>query len=67
MCPKSQEIFQKNSHWTLKVRQLNLKCPVCFCGGEADLPYKDPEEKEDLELDLDVVEEETSGEEYEEY
>ena len=44
-----------------------IKCPVCFSGGEADLPYKNPEEKEDLELDLDVVEEETSGEEYEEY
>jgi hypothetical protein len=50
----------------LKVRQLNLNA-LYASGEEADLPYKNPEEKEDLELDLDVVEEETSGEEYEEY
>lgn len=62
----AKRFFQKNSHWTLKVRQLNLM-PCMLFWWRADLPYKNPEEKEDLELDLDLVEEESSGEEYEEY
>jgi hypothetical protein len=67
VCPKCQEIFSKEFPSDLEGHTIEFKCPVCFPGAEADLPYKNPEEKEDLELDLDVVEEETSGEEYEEY
>jgi hypothetical protein len=67
VCPKCQEIFSKEYPLDLEGQTIEFKCPVCFSGGEADLPSKNPEEKEDLELDLDVVEEETSAEEYEEY
>jgi hypothetical protein len=51
----------------LEGQTIEFKCPVCLSGGESDLPYKNPEEKENLELDLDVAEEETGGEEYEGY
>lgn len=60
-------MFSKEFPLDLEGQTIEFKCPVSFSGGEADLPYKNPEEKEDLELDLDVVEEETCGEEYEEY
>ena len=65
--PKCQEIFSKEFQLDHESQTIEFKRPVCFSGGEADLPYKNPEEKENLELDLDVAEEETGGEGYEEY
>jgi len=37
----------------------------CNSAGDADLPYKTPEERENLDLDLDSVEEETDEVEFE--
>ena len=67
VCPRCQEIFSKEFPLDLEAQTIEFKCPVCVSGGEADLPYKNPEEKDNLELDLDVAEEETGGEGYEGY
>jgi len=50
----------------LEGQTIEFKCPVCNSAGDADLLYRSPEEKENFELDLDLVEEETGGEEFEE-
>jgi len=50
----------------LEGQTIEFKCPVCNSSGEADLPYKSAEEREDLEEDFDEVEEEDGGEEFEE-
>jgi phage FluMu protein Com len=65
VCPKCNEVFSKEFPLDLEGQIIEFKCPVCNSAGEADLPYKSPEEKESLEFDLDL-EEETSGEEFEE-
>ena len=46
---------------------IEFKCPVCGAPGEADLPYKSAEEREDFEEDFEEVEEEEGGEFEEEY
>ena len=35
---------------------IEFKCPVCNCAGEADIPYKPVEEREELEEDLSELE-----------
>lgn len=65
VCSKCDEVFSKQFPLELEGQTIEFKCPVCYCAGEADLPYKSPEEREDLELDLDLVEEETGGEVFE--
>lgn len=66
VCSKCTEVFSKEFPLDLEGQTIEFKCPVCNSAGEADLPYKSPEEKENLELDLDLVDEETGGEEFEE-
>ena len=39
---------------------------MCGASGEADLPYKSAEEREEFEDDFEEVEEEGSNEEFEE-
>jgi hypothetical protein len=48
-CPKCQEIFSKEFPLDLEGQTIEFKCPVCLSGGESDLPYKNPEEKENLD------------------
>lgn len=67
LCPKCNEVFSKEFPLDLEGQTIEFKCPVCNSAGEADLPYSSPEEKENFELDLDLVEEETGGEEFEDY
>jgi rRNA maturation endonuclease Nob1 len=59
VCSKCDEVFSKEF-------PLDLECPVCGVPGEADLPYKSAEEREELEEDFEEVEEEEGGEEFEE-
>lgn len=66
VCSKCQEVFSKEFPLDLEGQTIEFKCPVCRSAGEADLPYKSPEERENLELDLDLVEEETGAEDLEE-
>ena len=67
VCSKCAEVFSKEFPLDLEGQTIEFKCPVCSSAGEADLPYKSPEVRDNLELDLDLVEaEENSGEEFEE-
>jgi hypothetical protein len=68
VCSKCAEVFSKEFPLDLEGQTIEFKCPVCSSAGEPDLPYKSPEERDNLELDLDLVEdeEENSGEEFEE-
>jgi hypothetical protein len=67
VCSKCTEVFSKEFPLDLEGQTIEFKCPVSSSAGEADLPYKSPEERDNLELDLDLVEaEENSGEEFEE-
>jgi len=67
VCSKCTEVFSKEFPLDLEGQTIEFKCPVCSSAGEADLPYKSPEVRDNLELDLDLVEaEENSGEEFEE-
>jgi hypothetical protein len=66
VCPKCNEVFSKEFPLELEGQTINFKCPVCSSSGEADLPYKNPEDREHLKLDLDLVEEDTSNEDFEE-
>jgi len=65
VCPKFVEVFSKEFALDLEEQIIEFKCPECNTACEDDLPYKSPEERENLEFDLDL-EEETSGEEFEE-
>lgn len=65
VCPKCNEVFSKEFPLDLEGQIIEFKCPVCNSAGEADLPYKSPEQREDLDLDLDSLEEETNGDEFE--
>ena len=51
----------------LEGQTIEFRCPVCGVSGEADLPYKTAEERDEFEDDLDEVEEETSDEFEEDY
>ena len=66
VCSKCDEVFSKEFPLDLEGQTIEFKCPVCNSAGEADLPYKSAEERDELEEDFDEVEEEDSGEEFEE-
>jgi hypothetical protein len=61
---QSHKFSQDNIQTTL----VCSKCDEVFSKepGEADLPYKSAEEREELEEDFEEVEEEEGGEEFEE-
>jgi phage FluMu protein Com len=65
VCSKCGEVFSKEFPLELEGQTIEFKCPVCNSAGETDLPYKSPEQREDLDLDLDSLEEETIGDEFE--
>lgn len=66
VCSKCDEVFSKEFLIDLEGQTIEFKCPVCGAPGEADLPYKSAEEREEFEEDFEEVEEEGEGEEFEE-
>jgi hypothetical protein len=66
VCSKCDEVFSKEFPLDLEGQTIEFKCPVCGAPGEADLPYKSAEEREELEEDFEEAEEEEGGEEFEE-
>lgn len=67
VCSKCGEVFSKEFPVDLEGQTIEFKCPICGSDGETDLPYKSPEERENLDLDLDRVENEQEySEEFEE-
>lgn len=67
VCSKCDEVFSKEFPVDLEGQTIEFKCPICRIPGEADLPYKSSEEKENFDLDLDEIENEPeSSEEFEE-
>jgi hypothetical protein len=46
----------------LEGQTIEFKCPVCNSSGEADLPYKKIEEREELEEDFAEIEQDNSEE-----
>ena len=67
VCSKCDEIFSKEFLLDLEGQTIEFRCPVCGVSGEADLPYKTAEERDEFDDDLDEVEEETSDEFEEDY
>jgi len=65
VCAKCGEIFSRQFPLELEGQTIEFKCPVCHSTGEADLPYKSPEERREIELDLDPSEEDANGDEFE--
>jgi transcription initiation factor IIE alpha subunit len=65
VCSKCDEVFSKDFLLDLEGQTIEFKCPVCGAPGEADLPYKSAEEREEFEEEVEEVEEE-AGEEFEE-
>ncbi|HEY9399296.1 MAG TPA: hypothetical protein VIP29_05305 [Nitrososphaeraceae archaeon] len=49
VCPKCDEVFKKEFPLDLEGQIIEFKCSVCNSPGEADLPYKGVEEREEFE------------------
>jgi hypothetical protein len=62
VCLKCDEVFKKDFPLDLEGQTIQFKCPVCNSPGEADLPYKKIEEREELEEDFAEIEQENSEE-----
>lgn len=58
ICSNCDDVFSKEFLLDLEGQTIEFKCPVCGTAGEADLPYKTEEEREEFDDDLDEVEEE---------
>ena len=54
VCSKCDEIFSKEFLLDLEGQNIEFKCPVCQALGEADIPYKTAEEREEFDQDLDT-------------
>jgi hypothetical protein len=67
VCSKCDEVFSKEFLLDLEGQTTEFKCPVCSVIGEADLPYKTAEEREEFDNDLDEIEEDNNDEFDEEY
>lgn len=67
VCSKCDEVFSKEFLLDLEGQTTEFKCPVCGVTGEADLPFKTAEEREEFDEDLDEIEEENGNEFDEEY
>ena len=63
VCSKCDEVFSKEFPVDLEGQTIEFKCPICSSVGETDLPYKSSEERENLDLDLDQVENEQENSE----
>jgi len=64
VCLKCDEVFKKDFPIELEGQTIQFKCPVCNAVGEADLPYKKIEERQEFEEDFGELEQE-NGEEFE--
>ena len=62
VCSKCDEVFTKQFPLDLEGQTIEFKCPVCNSAGEADIPYKPVEEREEPEEDLTELEQENMGE-----
>jgi hypothetical protein len=58
VCSKCDEVFTKQFPLDLEGQTIEFRCPVCNSAGEADIPYKPVEEREELEEDLTELEQE---------
>lgn len=67
VCSQCDEVFSKEFPVDLEGQTIEFKCPICSSVGDTHLPYKSSEERENLDLDLDPVEnEQENSEELEE-
>jgi transcription elongation factor Elf1 len=66
VCSNCDEVFTKEFLLDLEGQTIEFKCPVCGNLGEADIPYKTAEERDEFEEDLDEITEEEGGDEFEE-
>ena len=66
VCSRCDEVFSKEFPLDLEGQTIEFKCPVCGAPGEADLPYKSAEEREEFEEDFEDVDEEEGGEDFDE-
>ena len=57
MYPTFQVIFSKEFALGLEGQMVEFKCPLCNKNGEVDIPQKNLNERENLGLDLDSLEE----------
>jgi hypothetical protein len=62
VCLKCDDVFKKVFPLDLEGQTIEFKCPVCNSSGEADLPYKKIEEREELEEDFAEIEQDNSEE-----
>ena len=62
VCSKCNEIFTKQFPLDLEGQTIDFRCPVWNFAGEADIPYKPVEEREELDEDLPELEQEDMGE-----
>lgn len=58
VCSKCNEVFTRQFPLDLEGQTIEFRCPVCNSAGEADIPYKPVEEREELEEDLTELEQE---------
>jgi hypothetical protein len=58
VCSQCDEIFTKQFPLDLEGQTIEFRCPVCNFAGEADIPYKPVEEREELDEDLTELEQE---------
>lgn len=57
VCSRRDDVFQKEFPVDLEGQTVEFKCPVCGTLGEADLPYKSVDEREEIKERLEEVEE----------
>jgi hypothetical protein len=58
VCSKCDEVFTKQFPIDVEGQTIEFRCPVCNSAGEADIPFKPVEEREQLEEDLTELEQE---------
>jgi len=58
-CSKCDEVFTKEFPLDLEGQTTEFKCPVCNYTGEADIPFKPVEEREEIEEDSTEPEQES--------
>ena len=57
VCLKCDEVFRKEFPLELEGQAVEFKCPICGALGEADLPYKSADEREEIKERLEEAEE----------
>lgn len=67
VCSNCDQVFSKDFLLDLEGQTIEFKCTVCGTQGEADLPYKSAEEREELDETIEDIEDEGEEEFEEEY